>query len=235
MSRDRDDPAQSEQHSALGEQTWVEVGPDQVLLVPLGSTEQHGPHLPLDTDTRIAVAVANGVAQQAGGGVVVAPAMAFGSSGEHDGFAGTLSIGTEALRHVLIELVRSASKTFTQVVFVNGHGGNLDAVTAAADQLRQEGHDVVVWWPSLRGDAHAGRTETSLMLAIAPELVRVDRAVAGNTAPVVELIAEMRVSGVVGVSANGVLGDPGGANAAEGTAWLNQLCAQLLSKIDRVA
>ena len=78
----------------------------RVLILPLGSCEQHGPHLPLDTDTRIAVALAHGIAA-ARTDAVVAPAVAFGSSGEHEGFAGTLSVGTEALRLLLVELVRS--------------------------------------------------------------------------------------------------------------------------------
>ena len=117
----------------LADQTWPEVDGQRVLLVPLGSTEQHGPHLPLDTDTRIAQAIANGAAGQLE--AVVAPALAYGASGEHAGFDGTLSIGTEALRLVLIELVRSAALTFGRIVLVNGHGGNHEATTHAVEQL----------------------------------------------------------------------------------------------------
>jgi creatinine amidohydrolase/Fe(II)-dependent formamide hydrolase-like protein len=71
------------------------------LVVPVGSVEQHGPHLPLSTDTKIAAAVADRLAG------LVAPPVAFGASGEHEGFAGTVSIGTEALRSVLVEMGRS--------------------------------------------------------------------------------------------------------------------------------
>ena len=73
------------------------------LLIPLGATEQHGPHLPLDTDT----VIASGVAEAVAGGrhdVVVAPALPYGSSGEHSGFPGTLSLGQAALETALIEL-----------------------------------------------------------------------------------------------------------------------------------
>ena len=216
--------------NAVGEQSWPEVA-GGVLLVPLGSTEQHGPHLPLDTDTRIAVAVAE-LAAAGRTGVAVAPALPYGSSGEHAGFAGTLSIGTEALHHVLIELVRSAMHTFKRVVFVNGHGGNHGGVTSAVDQLVHEGHNVSAWWPRVPGgDAHAGHTETSLLLAIAPEVVRLDLAVAGNTDPVGDLMPAMRVGGVKAVSPNGVLGDPTGASTEAGEHLLAALVADLVASL----
>jgi mycofactocin precursor peptide peptidase len=198
-----------------------------VLLVPIGSCEQHGPHLPLDTDTRIATALATAAGGLAAS-VFVAPAIAMSASGEHSGFAGTLSIGTEALVTVLVEVVRSADWV-RRVVFVNGHGGNVVAVRRAVEQLRHEGHDVVSFvpnWPD--ADAHAGRFETSLMLAIAPETVRLDRAEAGETAPLAVIIGALRTGGVRSVSANGVLGDPAGASADEGRQIFGRLVDQLV-------
>ena len=122
--------------TALECSTWPEVdavGP-AIVLVPLGSCEQHGPHLPFDTDTRIAVAVASAVADERDD-VLLAPPLAYGSSGEHQAFTGTLSIGAEALVHVLVELGRSAFPEgrwpHRSLVFVNGHGGNTAAVRAA--------------------------------------------------------------------------------------------------------
>src|SRR5829696_8104302 len=115
--------------------TWPELGEGatgaagRLLAVPLGSCEQHGPHLPLATDTLVAGALAFRLAAQRTD-VVVAPAMPFGASGEHAGFPGTLSIGTDALESVLVELGRSADQ-FAGVVFVNGHGGNVDALSRA--------------------------------------------------------------------------------------------------------
>lgn len=216
--------------NAVGEQSWPDVAAE-VLLVPLGSTEQHGPHLPLDTDTRIAVAVAERVAARRSG-VVVSPALPFGASGEHAGFPGTLSIGTEALHHVLIELVRSAAETFGTVVFVNGHGGNHAGVTSAVEQLVHEGHSASAWWPRVPGgDAHAGHTETSLLLAIAPEVVRLDLAEAGNTDPVTDLMPAMRDGGVKAVSPNGVLGDPTGASAEVGEQLLAALVADVVASL----
>src|SRR3954454_19076570 len=114
--------------TSLGEATWNTVA-TPLLAVPVGSCEQHGPHLPLDTDTRIAVHLAEALGHGRPD-VVVAPAGAVGASGEHAGFPGTLSIGTAALTTVLIELIRSADH-FAGVVLVNGHGGNAEAVGAS--------------------------------------------------------------------------------------------------------
>jgi creatinine amidohydrolase len=220
----------------LGSHTWTEIAALQpLLLVPLGSTEQHGPHLPLDTDTRVAVAVAELAAASAGPGVVVAPALTYGASGEHAGFAGTLSIGTDALTSVLVELARSADH-FRGVVWVCAHGGNVAALDAANSLLATEGRGATTFWCEITGgDAHAGRTETSMMLAIAPHLVRLDAAEAGDARPWAELRAEVRAHGVRAISPNGVLGDPAGASAQEGLAMLNDVSTRLLEHVARWA
>lgn len=187
------------------------------LIVPLGATEQHGPHLPLDTDTRIATAVACAVADQLPGDWLLAAAIGYGASGEHEGFPGTISIGTAALRELLVEFGRSACNWASRVVFVNGHGGNVEAVAGATALLRTEGRDVT-WSPcSVAGaDAHAGHTETSVLLHISPKDVWVDERVPGNAAPLSELMPRLRQGGVAAVSPVGVLGDPTTASAAEG-------------------
>jgi creatinine amidohydrolase len=203
--------------SQLRDLTWPSV-PGDVLAVPLGSTEQHGPHLPLSTDTDIAVALANGLAARRTD-VVVAPAVPYGASGEHAGFAGTLSIGHEALEHLVLELVRSATDTFAHVLLVNGHGGNVASLAAACARLRDESRDVLVWSPAWGGDAHAGRTETSILLALEPHRVGPSRE-AGATEGLRELLPELRRGGLRAVTANGVLGNPEGASAEEGHALL---------------
>lgn len=237
-----DRPQNEEQPASLGAMTSDEAadaGP-ATLLVPVGATEQHGPHLPLHTDTIIAEAWALGVAasmNEAGHRTVVAPALAYGSSGEHQMFPGTLSIGAEALRLVIIELTRSASRSFERVVYLSGHAGNLEPLTDAADQLVAEGHRVhhlVPSWSASQGwsvDAHAGRTETSLLLHLRPAEVRHDRMAPGDTRPLRDIMATMRSAGVGAVAANGILGDPTQADRDEGRDLLVDLVARTVSHL----
>lgn len=203
------------------------------VLAPVGSTEQHGPHLPLDTDTRIAVAVARSAAARLAGEPgqqsrrqqwLVAPAIAYGASGEHQGFAGTISIGTEALAMLLVEYGRSAGCWARRLVFVNGHGGNTAALKSAVSTLRSEGRDAV--WCSCTvagGDAHAGHTETSILLHLAPASVRTECWRPGNTTPLSELISAMRRGGIAVVSELGVLGNPTTATVDEGERLIGEM------------
>lgn len=205
----------------LASLTWTDLPEHPLVLVPIGSTEQHGPHLPLETDTLIATSVCTRLAEELGG--YVAPAIGIGASGEHQGFPGVVSIGTDALRTVLLELVRSLSHWAGRVVLVNGHGGNVEAVTSAVDQLVGEGQRVQ-WVPcAAPGDAHAGRTETSIMLHLAPWLVRPHKAERGNTRPIADLLPELRAHGVLALAPNGVLGDPTSASAPEGAGLFEQM------------
>ncbi len=202
----------------LGAMSSPEVADNlaSILLIPLGSTEQHGPHLPLQTDTVIAEAWCERLAA-GDSDVMIAPALPYGSAGEHQDFCGTLSIGQDALCHLLIELTRSASHHFARIVFVSGHAGNASPMAAAIKQLRGEGHDVAGLLPILVGsDAHAGHSETSIMLALDRESVRIDLLEVGNTEPLDELLQRLRLDGLLAISANGVLGDPRAATAQEG-------------------
>jgi creatinine amidohydrolase len=208
---------------------WTDVA-SPILAVPVGSCEQHGPHLPLHTDTVIAAALARELVARRTD-CVVAPALAIGASGEHQGFAGTLSIGNSAMTDVLIELVRSADWS-RGVVFVNGHGGNAAAMTRAADTLASESRKVLVWWPHVDGgDLHAGHVETSLMMALAPQDVRQERAVAGPMPSLAELVR----NGVRPLSPSGVLGDPTTANADDGRRLFGLLVDQLADAVARWA
>jgi len=208
--------------TALGDRAWPEVDAARsVLAVPVGATEQHGPHLPLSTDTDIAVALAEGLAA-AVPGVVVAPPVAYGASGEHQAFPGTLSIGQHAVELLLVELGRSAAETFPRILLVSAHGGNARPVARAVRRLRAEERDVRAWTPGMtwRGDAHAGHVETAVMLALDAGRVRLDAREAGNTLPLGELMGDLRAGGVAVVSPNGVLGDPTRATVEEGEALL---------------
>lgn len=199
------------------------TGGPVLAVLPLGATEQHGPHLPVATDTLLAEAAARALAES--GAVIgvdqikVLPALAYGASGEHQAFPGTVSIGTDALADTLIELGRSTSTWADRLVVINGHGGNVEALRRAVSRLRYEGRDTA--WLSCRtsespADTHAGHAETSLMLHLHPELVRMDEAAPGCTTPLPQILGAMREGGVAAVSPSGVLGDPTTATDIEG-------------------
>ena len=218
----------------LDDLTWPQAAEHAdrgcLLAVPLGSTEQHGPHLPLSTDADVAVALCGALAA-ARADVIVAPAIAYGASGEHAGFAGTLSIGQEALELLLVELGRSASETFGRMLLVNAHGGNAEPVRRATALLRSESRDVLAWMPRWNGDAHAGFVETSLQLELDASRVRLGLAEAGATAPIDELMPGLRSGGVRSVSPNGVLGDPAGASVEDGRNILGTLVRDLIAAV----
>ncbi|MFI5585806.1 mycofactocin biosynthesis peptidyl-dipeptidase MftE [Amycolatopsis sp. NPDC051758] len=201
-----------------------------ILAVPVGATEQHGPHLPLTTDTDIALALCDRLA--AARDVLVAPPVPYGSSGEHAGFAGTLSIGQAATELLLVELGRSAAETFRRLLFVSAHGGNAGPVTRAVARLRAESRDVEVFRPQWAGEPHAGHPETALQLVLRPGSVRMDRAVPGDRRPLGELMPLLLDGGVRAVTGTGVLGDPTSATTVEGAVLLDELTAALVSQVD---
>ena len=228
----------------LGDATWVDIERARsrsddgtlapIVLIPIGSTEQHGPHLPMRTDTLIAEEIA-GRAVHHTDGLVVGPTIAVSASGEHAGFPGTLSIGTATTSAMVIELVRSADWA-AGVVLVNGHGGNHAAITAAVETLGGEGRHALAWWPKRPrrrdggpADLHAGWIETSLMLAIDPGLVRLELAAAGPNAS----IDDLRERGVRAVSPTGVLGDPDGASGRDGGRLITAFVEDLVHQIER--
>jgi creatinine amidohydrolase len=215
---------------ALVDTPWPGIPGDLTVLIPVGSTEQHGPHLPFDVDTVIARAVCAEAARLRGADMRVAPAVAYGASGEHQDFPGTVSIGTEVLTSTLVELGRSARLWAGRLVFVNGHGGNIDALERALTLLRAEGTDAA-WLPCRHGEGHAGRAETSLMLHLDPARVELDRAAPGRTEPMQDLLPRLRAEGVRAVAPNGVLGDPTGASAAEGEALLQRMADEVVSAL----
>ena len=205
--------------------TWDEID-RPILVVPVGSCEQHGPHLPLDTDTVIATALARDLVGRRTDSVL-APPITVTASGEHRGFPGTLSVGTEITAGMIVELARSADWA-AGVVFVNGHGGNVTAMQRATEVFEVERRRVLVWWPRVPGgDPHAGHTETSIMLAVAPDAVRLEAATPG---PIPTLDALVR-EGVLPLSPSGVLGDPTHADRDTGQRILDDLADQLSAAV----
>lgn len=218
----------------LGGATWPDVAATDrsfLLALPVGSLEQHGPHLPLDTDTRIAIELAQRVSG-ALTNVVVAPPVAYGASGEHAGFPGTMLINHAVLADVLIELIRSARASFLGVVLISAHGGNYEALSLVRERCRLDAEPALIWTAAVPGgDAHAGRTETSVMLAIDRHVVRMELAEAGCTDSLDVLMPRLRAEGVFPISSNGVLGDPRGASEAEGELILASMTDDLLATL----
>ena len=218
--------------------TWTDVATEwerTVVLVPLGATEQHGPHLPLGTDSHIAEAICQAAARKVTG-VSVAPTLPFGASGEHAGFPGTVSIGYEALTYVLIELGRSLLPDVKAIVFASAHGGNDEAVRRACALLQSEGRNAIQWRPAvLNVDLHAGHDETSMMMFLAPETVRTDAMVDHPITDLPETMAILRTSGVRALSPSGVLGSPSSANLAHGESLFTQYVNDLSSFLAAVS
>lgn len=188
----------------------------KIVVLPLGSWEQHGAHLPPETDSIIInEVVKHSIANSSE--FIVAPTIAISASDEHAGFDNTLSTGTQPLVDSVVAICRSAVWA-TGICIVNGHGGNADALKAIASALHFENIRHSIWsLPSYAGaDMHAGKTETSLMLTIAPELVDMSLAEIGALGDTQILIQSMRKSGVKSVAENGVLGNPTLASAEHG-------------------
>jgi creatinine amidohydrolase len=196
-----------------------------IVLLALGSWEQHGAHLPFDTDTVIIEAVVDAAIRTVdpeNTQFSVVPTIGVTASDEHNGFAGTLSIGTHNLSDAIVSIARSASWA-RGICIVNGHGGNADALKLVHSALDYENIRHSIWsLPYYEGaDMHAGHTETSLMLHLAPGTVRMDLAEVGAVGDSEMLIERMRAGGIKEVSSNGVVGDPTNANAAHGATMLS--------------
>jgi creatinine amidohydrolase len=171
-----------------------DLAPESLLVMPLGATEQHGPHLPSGTDTFAVESIARDSAEVAAGQIpiVLTPALPFGSSAHHLIYGATLSLSTETYYNVLRDLLESLVQSrFTKIFLVNGHGGNHELAQLAARDVALQ-HPVRVaagsyWtiaWDALtaarvhenrRLPGHAGDFETSVMLSLRPELVSVIR------------------------------------------------------------
>lgn len=162
----------------------------RLAVLPVGATEQHGRHMELCTDIAIAEAFARRLAADLGDEAVLCPPFAYGLSEHHMRFAGTLTLRPATFLAVLGDIVESlAAHGIRRVLVVNGHGGNIDAVKLAARQARRD-QDVLVahlCWARLAADViraemgdeprhnHACQIETSIAMALVPEILRPDR------------------------------------------------------------
>lgn len=168
----------------LAETTWTDADaadPDVVLL-PVGATEQHGPHAPLSTDSLNAEAVAAAGTEHYDGRALVTPTLHYGVSEEHRRFAGTLWLTPDTFRAAISDVIRSlVSHGWRRVVIVNGHGGNSDALREVAGSLSRNevAYTVSFTWFEVVVDpaemGHAGPAETALLRYHHPDLVREER------------------------------------------------------------
>lgn len=235
--------------------TWPEVraeidGGRDTVVMALGATEQHGLHMPLATDALIGDRLARIIAGRLD--AFLAPTLRVGCSAHHVGFAGTVSLNEETYHGVIADLVRSLlSGGFATVVLLPTHGGNFGPLAAALEKLEQHERDRVVALTNLgvlfeiaqigeseygvplaEGGLHAGEWETSLMLAIHPELVHMDGAEAGFTGDMQEAVAAMFTGGVASISENGAIGDPGRATVEHGERYWSAVVGLVLEQIE---
>jgi creatinine amidohydrolase len=227
---------------------------DALVIQPIASVEQHGPHLPCYTDSLVAEGLVNRAIALTPEDVNVwaLPVIAYGKSNEHLGFPGTISLSAETLIAVCRDVGRSVARSgFRKLAFVNGHGGQPHLLEMVARDIREEtGLMVFPLFPYRLGvpegavsspeeealGIHGGELETSLVLALEPEAVHMDRLESGGDR-VRKLYGDLRYLSLEGalptawltkdLSENGVIGDPTNATAERGERVLAHLAEGL--------
>ena len=190
----------------LSNLTWWEAeerfGESRLAIVPVGSMEQHGLHLGIGSDWIQAWGIAKRVSEKCG--ALLLPVQPYGVSGHHKEFPGVITLDPLTLQQVIYEVLMSLDRYgVDRVVFMNGHGGNLGAITEAIKRARDDFGTicaVVQWWDILKerpvfghpAEEHAGYAETAFMLASRPEAVKLDYAVLTPTRQVDEEIQLVR-------------------------------------------
>ncbi len=250
--------AGSETGYLLGEMTWPEARKCfrevDIALLPVGSIEQHGPHLPLDTDAFDAGYLARMVAASCSEPrPLVFPLISYGVSYHHDDFSGTISIGNETLSRLVYEIGMSAAKNgITKLVIINGHGGNVPALKFAAQMINRDARifttvdsgetsdSDLAGICETPNDVHAGEIETSTSLATRPQLVQMDKArkfipefsidyLNFSTKRSVEWFARTSK-----ISSNGVLGDPTKASVEKGRKIWDVMIKNLVELVENL-
>lgn len=215
----------------LSRMTWRDakaaLATARVVLVPVGATEQHGPHMTLDTDTAIAQAFTRRIAEALGADAIIGPTISMGMSEHHLAFAGTMNLKAPTLMSLVSDVVGSLVQNgVRKVILVNGHGGNIDPLRLVAREAGRDGTAEVasLLWAILAADliheraatpfhSHACDIETSVALAIAPHVVLKDRIEAPQMTAAGTALAEPRSRYDIPVpfehwTENGAIGDP---------------------------
>lgn len=222
--------------------------------VGIGSTEQHGPHLPTKTDTLIGDLIAHGVATKLGK-ALQARTISVGCSEHHLAFPGTISLQASTLKMMMADYTESLVKQgFKTIIYLPSHGGNFQTVKEAIEEQSTKYPEVkIIGYTDLmqfveclyeisagfgiskeEAGAHAGENETSFIMAFAEELVRQDRFAPGYLGPLGE--KEIKVimdKGMPALSEKGVLGDPSKASADRGKVYLEKIVDFLVKEIKK--
>jgi creatinine amidohydrolase len=243
--------------------SWTDIAalPDRentVIVLPTGATEQHGPHLPCSVDAVIASGVMGHALARLPADVpaYALPPIVYGKSEEHLHFPGTMTLTGTTLLATVTEIGESVYRSgFRKLLIANGHGGQPQVMEMAARELRLRHGDFVVLphsvWRMPSGTAaftserekklamHAGHGETALMLALAPETVRMERAVAEYPPPfpIASLSADGRPGcawSTMDFSASGVIGDPTAATPEHGRVILESLATHWAGAITEI-
>ena len=238
------------------ELTWPEaerrLKKVDIALLPVGAIEQHGPHLPLDTDAFDANYLAQRVAQACSEPKpLVLPVIPYGVSYHHDEFKGTISISNDTLSRLVYEIGMNAARNgIEKLVIINGHGGNGPALNFAAQRVNEDGHIFVCVdtgetsdvdindITETPNDVHAGEIETSTALAVRPHLVKMDKAsklIPQFSSRYLNFTSKRAVlwyAYTKKISQNGVMGDPTIASAEKGRKIWKIMIAHLVALVE---
>jgi creatinine amidohydrolase len=242
--------------------TDVEALPksDAAVILPVASLEQHGPHLPIVSDTLIGQALLGRALERAprDARLWVLPPLVYGKSNEHRAFPGTFTLSASTLAAVILEIADGVARSgFRRLVLLNSHGGNPGVLSHVARDVREQTGLIVfpltVFLMGLpdeehdddeaRWGTHAGEWETSLLLHLAPELVRADRTESlGQIPKMADGVEHLTLRGPVtfawlsqDVSATGVMGDPRKSKPERGAGTADLIVAKLADVLCEMA
>lgn len=212
-------------------------------IIPVGSLEQHGSHMPVSTDSLIAEYVARSAAELLG--AFVLPVISYGVSFEHKPMF-NVSLRNSTLSTMICDVCISlAENRIKEIIILNGHHGNIGALQYISQELygrlpaNVHVHTIHYWHMMKAEFDHAGEVETSLVLAIAPELVHMERAAQNSKKLSKSKAAYSTITNTPGsfpkITGNGVWGDPRKATAAKGEKWIDEITAGLVRTINELA
>ena len=236
------------------------AGSDVPVILPIAAVEQHGPHLPVSTDRMIAEHFCREIEEAIGAQVLILPTISITCSRHHQSFGGTLTVLHQTFIHYLSEVLDSIAEAgFENIVILNSHGGNQASANLVVESWGVSHPDcrltLLTWWRAagdelleitergLGGVGHAGEFETSLMMLIAPELVRSDAIARGGNIPTYEWAESDMLRGARGLvhrttrqmTENGVFGDPTAASAEKGRQITEVVVDQLVRILRELA